>query len=74
MPVGEWYCENPNCVVRECTIYCKLDGDALPKMNCPACSSNLKFHHWIGFETLMLVDNEKVDESGVKQGPNQGSH
>ncbi len=55
IPEGEWYCENPECVVRECKILCKLYGEELPTMECPACSSLLKFHHWIGHETLVPV-------------------
>jgi hypothetical protein len=55
VPEGEWYCENSDCVVRECTIRCKLYGEELPRMNCPACSSPLKFHHWIGHEILVPV-------------------
>jgi hypothetical protein len=55
MPEGQWYCHNPDCVVRECTIRCKLYGEELPTMHCPACSSLLKFNHWIGHETLVPV-------------------
>jgi hypothetical protein len=58
VPEGEWYCDNSDCVVRECTIRCKLHGEKLPKMRCPACSSALKFHHWIGHETLVPVRQE----------------
>ena len=36
IPEGEWYCPNPECVVRECTIRCKLYGEQLPAMACPA--------------------------------------
>jgi len=31
IPEGEWYCPNPECVVRECTIRCKLYGEQLPQ-------------------------------------------
>jgi hypothetical protein len=55
IPEGEWYCPNPECVVRECTIRCKLYGEPLPAMACPACGSALRFQHWIGYETLEPV-------------------
>jgi hypothetical protein len=54
-PEGEWYCENPECVVRECRVHCKLYGEELPAMHCPACAEAMKFHHWIGHKTLVPV-------------------
>src|SRR5260370_27406620 len=30
-PQGDWYCANPECVVRDVTIFSKLDGAVLPK-------------------------------------------
>ncbi len=59
-PKGEWYCANPACVVREVTIFCKLRGEALPKMTCPACREPLKFHHWLRHETLVPYKEETV--------------
>jgi hypothetical protein len=58
MPEGEWYCPNPDCVVRQCTIRCKLFGEPLPSMRCPACSSRMKFQHWVGSATLVPVSPE----------------
>jgi hypothetical protein len=58
IPEGEWYCPNPDCVVRQCMIRCKLFGEPLPPMLCPACSSPMRFHHWIGSETLVPVHPE----------------
>jgi hypothetical protein len=55
IPEGEWYCENPECVVRECRIRSKVYGDELPLMCCPACAEELKFQHWIDHETLVPV-------------------
>ena len=52
-PRGEWYCENSDCVVRHVTVYCKLYGEPLPKMRCPACRKVLKFHHWLRHEILV---------------------
>lgn len=46
VPRGEWYCTNEDCVVREVTVLCKLFGERLPGMRCPACRRPLKFHHW----------------------------
>jgi hypothetical protein len=65
MPEGEWYCHNPDCVVRECTIRCKLFGEELPRMRCPACSSRMKFQHWIGHETLVPVRQEAGADPGA---------
>jgi hypothetical protein len=52
-PKGEWYCQNSECVVRHVTIFCKLHGEDLPKMKCPACRKQLKFHHWLRHEILV---------------------
>jgi len=52
-PIGEWYCENTWCVVRQVTISCKLYGEKLPTMKCPACRSKMKFQHWLCGETLV---------------------
>jgi hypothetical protein len=52
-PKGEWYCQNSECVVRTVTIFCKLHGEDLPKMRCPACRQLLKFHHWLRHEILV---------------------
>jgi hypothetical protein len=52
-PKGEWYCQNPWCVVREVTVFCKLRGEALPDMRCPGCRKRLKFHHWLATEALV---------------------
>ncbi len=57
-PEGEWYCANPECVVREVTIFCKLCGETLPKMKCPACREPLEFHHWLRNETLVPYKEE----------------
>jgi hypothetical protein len=57
-PEGEWYCENSECVVREVTIFCKLFGEVLPKMKCPACQKLLKFHHWLKNEILVPYEGE----------------
>ena len=78
IPEGEWYCQNPNCVVRECTIRCKLYGEELPQMWCPACLCRLKFHHWIGHEILVPVRQEVgadpgVGEKGGRDGTAAGS-
>jgi hypothetical protein len=40
-------------MVRQVTIFCKLHGEALPQMRCPACRELLKLHHWLRTETLM---------------------
>ena len=57
-PEGEWYCQNPECVVREVTIYCKLHGEGRSVMRCPACGELLKFHHWLRTETLVPYKGE----------------
>lgn len=55
-PSGEWYCVNEACVVREVRINCKLHGGKLPVVfECPACRGELKFHHWLDSELLLLV-------------------
>ena len=55
LPHGEWYCPNPDCVVREVQVTSKLldMGDVVPRMRCPGCGSKLKFHHWLHSETLL---------------------
>jgi hypothetical protein len=58
IPEGEWYCANSDCVVRQCTIRCKLFGEDMPPMRCPACSAPLQFHHWIGYEMLVPVHHQ----------------
>jgi len=54
---GEWYCTNPDCVVREVWITAKLIevGDRFPDPKCPACGRRLKFHHWLHEATLLKV-------------------
>jgi hypothetical protein len=59
-PEGEWYCQNPNCVVREVIIRCKLYGEAMPRMKCPACGKPLKFHHWLRHKTLVPCKEETI--------------
>ena len=56
-PLGEWYCVNEDCVVREVRVTCKLlhAGDMVPEMRCPGCGSRLKFHHWLKVDTLLKV-------------------
>jgi len=61
-PEGEWYCTNEECVVREVTVYCKLFGETLPEMSCPACKKRLKFHHWLEVRTLVPVEVEGRQE------------
>jgi hypothetical protein len=46
-------------LVGEVTIFCKLHGEGLPKMNCPACRKPLKFHHWLKTETLVPFKGEQ---------------
>jgi hypothetical protein len=58
-PEGEWYCPNPECVVRTVTIFCKLYGEALPRMSCPACGEPLRFQHWLKHETLVPYRGEE---------------
>lgn len=58
LPYGEWYCTNERCVVREVKVYCKLHGERMPKLTCPACVQLLKFHHWLGQEMLLLVKDD----------------
>jgi hypothetical protein len=57
-PRGEWYCQNPECVVREVTIFSKLHGEGRSVMRCPVCGSLLKFHHWLRTETLVPYKDE----------------
>jgi hypothetical protein len=59
-PLGEWYCTNVDCVIREVQILCKLLdlGDRVPEMRCPGCGSALKFHHWLKVDTLLKVSDE----------------
>ncbi len=64
-PMGEWYCQNTWCVVRQVRIDCKLFGEELPRMRCPACRALLKFHHWLRHETLVPYKGE------ITQGPRQ---
>jgi aspartate carbamoyltransferase regulatory subunit len=52
-PRGEWYCQNPECVVREVRIRCKLHGEGRAVMRCPVCGVLLKFHHWLRTKTLV---------------------
>ena len=52
-PHGQWYCMNPECVVRQVSVACKLYGDPLPAMDCPACHEPMKFEHWWREETLV---------------------
>lgn len=52
-PKGEWYCQNPECIVREVTVSCKLWREVFPTIKCPACRKPLKFHHWLRTETLV---------------------
>jgi hypothetical protein len=59
-PKGEWYCQNPDCVVREVTVRCKLYGEAMPTMRCPGCGKRLKFHHWLRHETLVPCKEETL--------------
>jgi hypothetical protein len=59
-PEGEWYCENSECVVRTVAIFCKLHGEELPKMRCPACRQLLKFHHWLRHEILVPYEEETL--------------
>jgi len=59
LPFGEWYCPNEECVAREVTVRAKLldPADRLPEtLRCPACGSQLKFHHWLKSETLLRVE------------------
>jgi hypothetical protein len=55
VPEGEWYCMNPDCIVREVEIRCKLHGKKMPRaFKCPLCGQGpLKFHNWLGTETLV---------------------
>lgn len=56
-PEGEWYCENPGCVVRTVKLFFKLHGEQMPvKLLCPVCQGSLKFHHWLDHETYVPVD------------------
>ena len=57
-PTGEWYCQNTWCVVRHVRIDCKLFGEELPRMRCPACRALLKFQHWLREETLVPYQGE----------------
>ena len=52
-PEGEWCCRNPECVVREVRVFCKLHGAGRSVLRCPACQELLKFHHWLRTETLV---------------------
>jgi hypothetical protein len=55
VPRGQWYCQYSDCVVREVEVRCKLYGEKLPVMRCPACRQRLKFHHWLRHETWLRV-------------------
>ena len=57
-PKGQWYCENTWCVVRQVTVSCKLFGEPLPAMKCPACRKPMKFNHWLRCETLVRYKTE----------------
>ena len=57
-PEGEWYCQNSECVVRQVMVFCKLFGEALPQMRCPACRQQLEFHHWLRTETLVPYEED----------------
>ena len=61
-PEGEWYCDNQNCVVRQVTVSCKLFGEPLPTMKCPACRSRMKFNHWLRSESLVPYKGEGESE------------
>lgn len=56
MPRTEWYCWNPECVVREVEINVKLYGEKLPEMTCPACKGPMEMHGYIEYETLVPVN------------------
>jgi hypothetical protein len=52
-PHGEWYCHTEDCVVRQVTVRCKLFGEKMPEMRCPACSEPMAFNHWLHTVTLV---------------------
>ena len=54
-PKGEWYCMTSECIVRECTVHCKTEGEPLPKMWCPVCGETMQFKQWLGSEMLVPV-------------------
>src|SRR5262249_22272508 len=55
-PKGEWYCSNPDCVVREVTVRAKLCGDGMPQTStCPVCREPMEFRHWLHEEMLLPV-------------------
>ena len=56
----EWYCQNPECVVRQGRNFRKLRGEDLPTMECPACRQLLKFHHGLRHEILVPYQEDQA--------------
>jgi hypothetical protein len=57
LPHAQWYCHNPDCVVRGVTTQCKyLDGPPParpPRMACPRCGQAMALTGYL--ETISLV-------------------
>ena len=73
-PRGEWYCGNPECVVREVVVSCTLldEEDKMPAaMKCPACRHWMAFLHWLRHETLVLLQPERRQDGGQRADNNK---
>lgn len=50
-PIGEWYCDNPRCMVRSVQAdYRPTATHPPPAMQCPSCRHRLRFVAYVGDE------------------------
>lgn len=60
---GQYYCQNPECSIREVQIHLKKTAPTPAAMHCPACAKPLKFHYWMkSVPITLLVHTGTLDQ------------